>query len=239
MNTACTYRLTQHLVLLIVAILAAAPGMAQGGTLRIGSMTRENGNYVVPIVLSGAEDQVSALDFRLTYDPAVFQPVAAESGPAAAQANKVVTANSPAPGDYMVVMMGLNQTTVPQGEVAKIIMQQVSNPDGGQSELVIRDPTLATAGGVEIPSRGMSRTVDFADTQPEKPEPEDPAPTEETPEEEVPAEESAGDAINAGLEPDPGEVSENSAGRKSGASRFAQGPLPAAGSTATPRTAQQ
>ncbi len=90
---------TAFLAALFLAGLATAPASGQGGTLRIGEMTLQDSQYVVPVVLDGAENQVSAMNFRLHYDPEVFQPVLAQTGPAAQQADKVVTANSPAPGE--------------------------------------------------------------------------------------------------------------------------------------------
>nr|ALS90088.1 cohesin domain protein [uncultured bacterium] len=169
---------------------------AQEGTLGIGAMRLENDQYSVPIVLNGGVDQVAALNFRLEYDPAVFRPVAAQSGSAAALADKVVTANSPTPGSYVVVMMGLNQSTVSQGEVARVIMERVGQPESGQSELVIQEPTLATPEGTELPSRGMSRTIDFKEAQ-EEPDTEEPEEVAEgEPEENAPeqdAEDKTGD----------------------------------------------
>ncbi|HOH50810.1 MAG TPA: cohesin domain-containing protein, partial [Candidatus Hydrogenedentes bacterium] len=64
----------------------------------------------MPLLLSGGENQVAALDFHLVFDPAVFEPVAVEPGPAALRADKMVTANAAEPGRYIVVVLGLNQT---------------------------------------------------------------------------------------------------------------------------------
>ena len=81
------------------------------GTLEFGRPTVEGEQYTIPVVLRGGDGRVAALDFRLRYDPVVFQPVSTATGPAARQSDKVVTANTAAPGEYVVVMMGLNQNT--------------------------------------------------------------------------------------------------------------------------------
>ncbi len=131
------------------------------GSLEIGKPTVEGERYTIPVVLSGGDDRVAALDFRLRYGPAVFQPGSAATGTAAHQSNKIVTANMATPGEYIVVMMGPNQNTLDRGEVARIVMQRVGEPRSGSSDLTIADPTLATWEGIELPAQGMTWSLDF------------------------------------------------------------------------------
>lgn len=135
---------------------------AYAGVLNAGSPTVENGLLTVPILLQSGTDGVAALDFRLQFDPAVFRPVSAIAGLAAQQANKIVTANMPADGEYIVVMMGLNQTTLQTGEVARVLFEQVAHPEAGQSRIEIIEPTLATQDGAEIPVSAQGVTVRFS-----------------------------------------------------------------------------
>ena len=135
---------------------------AYAGVLNVGNPTVEDNLYTVPIVLNNGTDGVAALDFRLQYDPAVFRPVSAMAGLAAQQANKIVTANMPAEGEYIVVMMGLNQTTLETGEVARVFFERLASPEAGQSRIEIIEPTLATLEGTEIPVSANGLTVRFA-----------------------------------------------------------------------------
>ena len=89
------------------------------GTVTPGNPRVESDRYEVPIYLSGTGNEVAALNFSLSYDPAVFQPVSISPGASASAAGKLVTANLAEPGNYIVVMMGFNQTPVTNGEVAR------------------------------------------------------------------------------------------------------------------------
>lgn len=155
---------------------------SDAGVLLPGTPRVEDTQYVIPVVLSGSADGVAALDFRVQYDPQVFEPVTISTGAAAAAAQKQVTGNTPSPGDYIVVMMGLNQTTVSQGEIARLVFRQVGEAEEGVSRLTVLDTTLATWDGTELPSEGGTRVVrtdqpadnadepDMPDAEPGKPE---------------------------------------------------------------------
>ncbi len=164
------------------ATLIAVVG-ASAGTLRLGTPTINNNQYTFPVVLQGDAEGVAALDFRLAYDPAVFNPVSAQSGTTALQAQKQVSSNIAAPGEFVVVLMGFNQNTVGAGEVVEVVLEKIGEPSGGATTLRIAEPTLATNVGIEVDSRGIGRTLRFetdevkdseaeteSDTTPESPD---------------------------------------------------------------------
>lgn len=134
---------------------------ATAATLRLGPPEVSANQYRFPVYLQGNADGVAALDFRLAYDPAVFSPVSAHSGPSAASAQKQVSSNVSSPGEFVVVMMGFNQNAVAPGEVIQIVLEKIHDPAEGQSILRIAEPTMATVDGTEIDSRGLARTVQF------------------------------------------------------------------------------
>ncbi len=152
---------------LMTGIVALSAG-AQSGTLRIGAPTVEENRYTFPIVLGGGQGEVSALDFRLRFDPDVFRPVSATSGAAAQAYSKLVRANVPSPGEYIVVMMGFNDLGIASGEVARIILER--RPDAGAAEtrLSITGLNLANGAGRELASEGSSRLVAFNEKAPEE-----------------------------------------------------------------------
>ncbi|MBX3179864.1 MAG: hypothetical protein KF886_21140 [Candidatus Hydrogenedentes bacterium] len=149
--------------ILCTLALLALPALAS--TLRLGEPAIQGNQYTFPVYLQGDNPGVAALDFRLAYDPAVFSPVSAQAGPSAAGAQKQVSSNIAAPGEMIVVMMGFNQNTVTGGQVAEIVLQRVQNPSSGSSILRINEPTMATAEGEAITSRGLARTVRFDESK--------------------------------------------------------------------------
>lgn len=148
-------------ILSLLGTLALAAGPLYAGTLRLGTPEVQNNQYTFPVYLQGNADGVAALDFRLAYDPAVFSPVSANSGRSAVQAQKQVSSNIAAPGEFVVVMMGFNQNAVQPGEVIAVVLEKIGEPAEGRSILRINEPTMATIDGTEIDSSGAARTVRF------------------------------------------------------------------------------
>ncbi|MFP4172338.1 MAG: cohesin domain-containing protein [Candidatus Hydrogenedentota bacterium] len=153
-------RMTRFAILCTATVFLGS--LAAAGTLRVGSPSFQGSDVTVPILLEGSADQgVSALDFRLNYDPEVFQPVSASTGAAASDANKQVQANSTRDGEYSVVMLGMNQSTIADGEVASVRFERVSEPASGRSNVRVSRTTLASADGAEIPSEGGTATIEL------------------------------------------------------------------------------
>lgn len=139
----------------LVTMLALMSAMAGAvGTLQIGEATVEDDKVIIPVILGGeVGDGVAALDFRLNYDAEALRPISALPGSAALGADKRVMGNSIKPGEYIVVMMEMNQTTCGLGEVARIVMQRTSDSQDGDWGLGITRPTLASLEGTVIRSR--------------------------------------------------------------------------------------
>ncbi len=150
---------------------------ASAGTLRIGNYTVEDTRVTVPVVLGGeVGDGVAALNFQLSYDPAVLKPMSARPGNAATTTDKQVMANMSVAGQYNVVMMGFNQNTITSGEVVRIVLGRVGEPAAGRSTLRIARTTLSSLEGVAISSRGSSKTIAFGEgAEEEAPDDGDPA----------------------------------------------------------------
>lgn len=142
-------------LLALTAVLAC--GVAAAGSIDLGRPRISDQHYEIPVILRGADGQASAMDFTLEYDPAVFRPVSVAAGPAALQANKQIMANSPAPGRYIVVMSGINQNTVDDGEVARVTLERIGDARG--SSLRVTRPTLAAADGSALSVSGGSRSL--------------------------------------------------------------------------------
>lgn len=179
---------TPSILGLLLAMLAL-PATLHAGTLSLGQPGIQENQYLFPVALAGADAQVSALDFRLQFDPRVFVPVSVSAGPSALAANKMVSANNAAPGQFVVVMMGLNQSTIPGGVVASVLFQRTGDGDGALATTVgISDLTLAGPDGNELSASGSSvsvplreatagETTEGEEAPAEAPESPNPAPT--------------------------------------------------------------
>ena len=171
--------------------------LASAGTLSLGKPVVQNNQYTFPVNLQGDAEGVAALDFRLSYDPAVFSPVSAQTGHSAVTAQKQISSNVAEPGEFVVVMMGFNQNEVQPGTVVELVLEKIGEPASGQSELLIAEPTMATYEGVELDSSGQARVVRFGEDKTEDEITEEPAPVEEDKETETPPEPESG-----GLKPE-------------------------------------
>ncbi|NUM55927.1 MAG: hypothetical protein HUU46_19990 [Candidatus Hydrogenedentes bacterium] len=164
-----------------VITLLIAP-VCFAGTLRVGVPQVEGNQVVLPVVLEGdTGGGVAALDFTLNYDPAVFTPVSAEASDVAQAARKQVESNEVSPGNYVVMLFGMNQTTVSNGEIASITLTKKAHPDSNQSNVTIEQTTFASVEGQEIDSQGSSQTVIFPPPPANDDEGETPPPSDETP----------------------------------------------------------
>ena len=217
------------IALSVCLVLASMPALS--ATLRLGPPEISQNQYRFPVYLQGNSDGVAALDFRLTYDPAVFAPVSTHSGASATSAQKQVSSNVASPGELVVVMMGFNQNSVAPGEVISIVLEKIHEPADGQSLLRIAEPTMATVDGTQIDSRGLARTVKFGQRKDgEEAESEGPA-SPEAPETPADNPDADGATPRGGLLRDAGGVPYVIAGRAGREATAGAGP---AGATAGP-----
>ena len=136
-------------------LLATATAHAHG-TLQLGGHTVEDSTITVPVILGGElGDGVAAMDFRFLYNPDAVQPVSFRPGAAASVADKRVLSSQVAPGEYTVVMMGLNQTSCGPGEAIEIVLHRLHGEDGNWL-LGLSDPTMSSVEGMVIDSRVLS-----------------------------------------------------------------------------------
>jgi hypothetical protein len=229
----------KHLYLLVlVGLVAAAPAFA--GTLRLGQPVVQGDNVTFPVILDG--EGVSTTNFHLRYDPNVFEPVAPQTGAAAADAAKDVNAHMPIEGQYNVIIFGLNRNTMASGEVAQIVMRRKPGADEAGTEVSITDVAMADPDATAIPSRGD--TYRFGGENPQAdPETDAPAPVEnpqvtpepvETP---GPAEDAGGAPAGQGAASPPARPAPLAAPGMRPAARAAGGPAASGASGDSPATA--
>lgn len=149
---------TSFLACFLAMMALIAGHAATAGQLQLGDPALDGDRITVPIMLDAdASGEISSLDFRLRYDPNQLRPVGAAAGAAARNADKDVMVNERDPGDFSVIMMGLNRNVVSDGEIATVTFQRVGN--AGAADVRITQTTFASPDAIEIPSRGSSRTL--------------------------------------------------------------------------------
>jgi len=174
-----TSRMTwQPWAVAMIALLSTLAARAQH-QLAIAEPTVEATQYTVPIVLQATPGQVAALNFQFRFDPAVFAVAAVEPGREALRAGKEVITNQPAPGVQIVLAMSLDgQGTLSSGEIARVVLEQISAPESGASELVLARTTLSTLEGNELEVATAGYVVQF-ERDDEAPDEDDPEPDKE------------------------------------------------------------
>jgi hypothetical protein len=152
--------------LLVVCVCAAIfASSAYGGRLQFGTAQPDGEYLLIPINLSGDNGPgVSTIDFNVRYDPAVFEPSGVSKGPSATAADKNVSVNKRSDGDYKVLIVGLNQNTMENGEIATLVLKKIDSPQASSSNLRIVNTTFAAANADPVPSQGDTETVSLDET---------------------------------------------------------------------------
>jgi len=156
-------RNTKFGIICLALVSLSTAGLAHAqGSLIILDPTISGDTVTLPIHLEGnVLDGVAALDFQLSFDVTILQPVQTQPGEAATNAGKEVQARLLADGQYEVLMFGLERNAFAQGEVARITLNKLSDPKGGETPVTISNTKLATVSGSEIPSQGSTITLLF------------------------------------------------------------------------------
>lgn len=147
------------LAVAIVGIVVPTLSTAEG-ILRLSGQKVEDSVAKLAVSLEGDfEEKVSALDCQISYDSRVLKPKAVAPGPVAIAADKQVQWNEVGPGESVVVLMGMNRTSVQKGEILTVVFEVVRAPEEGRTRVAIGNTTLATPEGRKVPSRGSSLEV--------------------------------------------------------------------------------
>ncbi len=163
-------------LLLIPSAWAAPPGSA---TLQVGQVPGYPASLDlrVPITLLNDPDTaVSAINFDLTYDPAVLTFKALELGASAAQAEKTLASSQPAAGVVRGVIYGLNQNAIGDGVLAEAVFDVQIGAPLGSTPLGLENVTAANPDALEVQMTLVAGSVDirasdspFIDVAPDHP----------------------------------------------------------------------
>jgi hypothetical protein len=164
-------------------LLAAALANAQtpGAVLTLGIGSGLPGQSVaLPLALANnGAAAITAVTIDATFDPTQLAYQSVQAGGAASAAGKAVSASSPSPGIVRIVVFGLNQAAIADGELAVISFGISSSAlSSGTNPLALANVSAAdsSAGAVSVTLQSGSITVSVPSTPPPAPAPA-PSPT--------------------------------------------------------------
>lgn len=133
-------------------------GVAHGASLTAGTpRSNDDATLAIPIVLTPfSGEQVAALQFDADFDPkrmALASELGASLGAAAQAADKSVHAARIRPGLLRVIIAGLNQNVIENGEVAVLHFQRREHSEDPAGVVSLTNVVLSDPTGQEVPAR--------------------------------------------------------------------------------------
>lgn len=147
-----------------ISVLAALIGgtTAQAATLAAATADTLAGvsGITVPITLAlaGAE-KVAAIQFDLQFDPASTKLAAVNTGAAAAAAGKSASSYELSTGKHRIIIIGMNQHIMGNGQVAALRMDIVPATPPGVYPLTLSNVVFSNPVGIAIHAKALSGSI--------------------------------------------------------------------------------
>ncbi len=134
-------------------LLALCPLSVNAATLSSPELNARPGEEVTLAVTlaCGAAEQVAGLQFDLQYDASALSIRATEAGTVATAAGKLVSANALGSGRHRVIIAGLNQTGLANGELLRIRFGVSTSAASGRYPLSLSGVVLSDPAGKRLP----------------------------------------------------------------------------------------
>jgi len=127
------------------------PAFAHAATLSCPAVTTAGEEFVIPLLLqSSGKEQVAGLQFDLALDSSVFALRGVDTGSATTTAGKLVSSNAMGSGKLRIIIAGLNQTAIPNGELIRLRLVPQSGADSGVYELKLSGVVLSDPAGKRL-----------------------------------------------------------------------------------------
>jgi len=139
-------------VIALVSTLILASNL-QAATLTIGSASSSPGtkNISIPMNLSSASgEKVCGFNFDLNFDAAKLSFKEVKLGSVAEGAGKSLSYSQPSSNIIRVVVVGLNQNVISDGEVLNFTFDILRNALVGKAELTIIKPSISDPNGKSL-----------------------------------------------------------------------------------------
>lgn len=135
----------------ILAVIMLFPALARAATLSTPAVATDGAEFALPLMLSSLpNEKVAGLQFDLAVDPEVFTVRGVDTGASVTQAGKLVSSNAVGSGRLRVIIAGLNQTAIPDGELIRLRLVPQSDADAGVYELSFSGVVLSDPGGKRL-----------------------------------------------------------------------------------------
>lgn len=168
-------RLKLSLLALIVLILGAWlawPPLSQAqtgtATLSVDSVSALIGtlDVTVPVRLASTGAQVAGLNFDLSFDATALTLRDVTLGPAGSAAGKSVAFSQPAAGVVRIIVFGINQTAIGDGEVVTVHFDVSASAAPGVTALTLSNAVATDPSGGSIPLTLVDGTFTVLQNQP-------------------------------------------------------------------------
>ena len=139
-------------VIALVSMLILASNL-QAATLTIGSVSSSPGtkNISIPMNLSSASgERVCGFNFDLNYDASKLSFKDVTLGSAATEVGKSLSYSQPSSNTVRIVVIGLNQNVIGNGEVLTFTFNVLNNAPVGKAELTITKASISDPNGKSL-----------------------------------------------------------------------------------------
>lgn len=148
---------------LLGIVAALLPGNAFAAMLTVSSVANVSpGQTLVPVPIllaNGLDDAVSGIEVDVEFDPTVLTLKSVTTGAAASSAGKHVSSNILDSGITRVIVAGLNQDAIEDGDVAVVSFAVLADAVAGASDIALSDPRLVSPIGTEVPVEAVAGSV--------------------------------------------------------------------------------
>jgi len=137
----------------LVSTLILASNL-QAATLTIGSASSSPGtkNIAIPINLTSVPgEKVCSFNFDLNFDASKLSFKEVTLGSAATQVGKSLSFSQPSSNTIRVVVVGLNQNVIRNGEVLTFTFNILRNAPAGKAEISITKASISDPNGKALP----------------------------------------------------------------------------------------
>ena len=155
-----------------IILLVQSLATAATATLTVGEAVApsEGGSVSLPVLLTvPAGQRVAGIQFDVEFDPSALQVPATAgivAGSAAKAAGKQVSCSVLAPGQIRVLVIGFNQETMSNGEVAAISFSMKQDHMHDREPVRLHNALLSDPAGIQVPVAGQDGGVNLANAAP-------------------------------------------------------------------------
>lgn len=132
----------------------------QTATLRLSSGSGLKGTTVsLPLAYVSNGAQAAGVQWSFLFSPADFSNVSVISGPSASNAGKTISCNSPASGQYVCLITGMNSNVIADGTIATANLTLSSSTAANSSAVQVASASASSASGDAVAAAGSTATV--------------------------------------------------------------------------------